>query len=55
MSIQLGRFQSVVQNGTQKRKLATSLGIALIVLPEPVTTVLGVMLVCCSWLLWGKN
>jgi len=54
MSIQLGRFQSVVQNGTKKRNLAASLVIALIVLPEPLTTVLGVMLACVWWLLKGK-
>jgi hypothetical protein len=63
MNIEVGRvrevnqhlFHSVVQNGTKKRTLAASLVIALIVLPEPTTTVLGMILVCIWWLLEGKQ
>lgn len=47
------RHWSAAQNRTRKRNLAASLVIALIVLPEPITTVLGVMLVCIWWGFWG--
>ncbi len=43
-----------MRNMTQTRKLLKGLGIALIALPEPFTTPVGVALLCAAYALPGK-
>jgi hypothetical protein len=36
-------------------KLAISLAMAMLILPEPITTAMGIVLLCLAWLMYGRQ